>query len=165
LALTTLASKSATKEITYAEIAKALKLDEDDIEISVIDGAFRRSICDGVRGLAFLTFNDGNAIAAIHSGLMKASLSQPTKTLRVQSVQTRSFGSAEWQLLDKRLGEWKTVLEDVQKVIQDAIVVNEQSGKDARGGYKKGVRKPNNAKADESKGEESVDRTQVTASA
>jgi translation initiation factor 3 subunit M len=156
--LTTLASTSATKEITYAEIAKALKLDEDDIEISVIDGAFRRSICDGVRGLAFLTFNDGNAIAAIHSGLMKASLSQPTKTLRVQSVQTRSFGSAEWQLLDKRLGEWKTVLED-------AIVVNEQSGKDARGGYKKGVRKPNNAKADESKGEESVDRTQVTASA
>ena len=68
-------------------------------------------------------------------------------------------------MLDKRLGEWKTVLDDVQKVIQDAIVVNEQSGKDVRGGYKKGTRKPNNAKADESKGEESADRTQVTASA
>ena len=101
-----------------------------------------------------------NSSTAIHSGLLKASLSQPTKTLRVQSVQTRSFGSAEWQLLDKRLGEWKIVLDDVQKTIQDAIVVSEQSGKDqGRGAYKKGTRKPN-AKGDESKGDESSERAQ-----
>lgn len=97
--------------------------------------------------------------------MLKASLSQPTKTLRVQSVQTRSFGSAEWQLLDKRLGEWKTVLEDVQKNIQDAIAASEQSGKDqGRGAYKKGARKPN-AKGEEGKGDESSERAQNAASA
>ena len=58
LALTTLASKSATKEITYAEIANALKLDEDDIEISVIDGAFERSVVVVADG-AFLTLTTG----------------------------------------------------------------------------------------------------------
>jgi translation initiation factor 3 subunit M len=158
LALTSLAASSSTKEITYADIAKALKLDEDDIEISVIDGQCSLQIVH----VPDLTQSQTicSAWSAIHSGLLKASLSQPTKTLRVQSVQTRSFGSAEWQLLDKRLGEWKTVLEDVQKTIQDAIVVNEQSGKDqGRGGYKKGARKPN-AKSDENKGEESSERAQ-----
>jgi translation initiation factor 3 subunit M len=94
---------------------------------------------------------------AIHSGLLKASLSQPTKTLRVQSVQTRSFGSSEWQLLDKRLSEWKTVLDDVQKSIQEAIVINEQSGKEqGRGGHKKGTRRPNKTEDVKDKSEDST---------
>ena len=44
LALTSLAASSSTKEITYADIAKALKLDEDDIEISVIDGQSKAAL-------------------------------------------------------------------------------------------------------------------------
>lgn len=38
LALTDLAASSSSKDITYAEIAKALKVEEDEIEIFVIDG-------------------------------------------------------------------------------------------------------------------------------
>lgn len=45
LALTSLAASSSTKEITYGDIAKTLKLDEDDIEISVIDGQYNDIIC------------------------------------------------------------------------------------------------------------------------
>ena len=33
---------------------------------------------------------------------------------------TRQFGSSEWQLLEKRLNEWKKAVTDVQAVIADA---------------------------------------------
>jgi translation initiation factor 3 subunit M len=41
LALTSLAAKSSTKEISYQEAAQALKLEEVDVEIYVIDGTFQ----------------------------------------------------------------------------------------------------------------------------
>lgn len=53
--------------------------------------------------------------------MLKARLSQPKKTLRVQSVASRAFGQAEWKLLEKRLGEWKSTLEEVHGVVADAI--------------------------------------------
>lgn len=42
VALTTLAARSATKQISYADIAKALAVDEVDVEAWVIDGELGR---------------------------------------------------------------------------------------------------------------------------
>jgi len=62
-------------------------------------------------------------MSAIRENLLKARISQPTASIRilsVSSVATRQFGSSEWQLLEKRLNEWKKAVTDVQAVIVDA---------------------------------------------
>lgn len=64
-----------------------------------------------------------NAIVAINEDLLKARLSQPTSTVRiisVTSVGVRSFGSSEWQLLEKRLSEWKSAISEVKSVVDEA---------------------------------------------
>ncbi|RSH79909.1 uncharacterized protein EHS24_009577 [Apiotrichum porosum] len=97
VALTTLAARSATKQISYADIAKALAVDEVDVEAWVID--------------------------AIHAKLLQARLSQPLSTVRIISVSshgTRRFGPEEWQLLERRLTEWKSAVTDARQVVDDA---------------------------------------------
>lgn len=61
------------------------------------------------------------SLSAIRLNLLKARLSQPKQTLSIQSVHSRSFGSSEWQLLDRRLGEWKQTVDEVRSVVEDAI--------------------------------------------
>lgn len=75
------------------------------------------------------------AIAAIRLNLLKARLSQPKQTLQIQSVHSRSFSSSEWQLLDRRLGEWKQTVDEVRSVVEDAIAKAAQAEQEAgRGG-------------------------------
>ncbi|CAK9786961.1 unnamed protein product [Cutaneotrichosporon oleaginosum] len=103
IALTTLAARSATKEITYADLAGALKVDEADVEAWVID--------------------------AIRAGLLQARLSQPQSIVRVISVSsrgTRRFGKDEWQLLEKRLSEWKSAVAEARATIESAEEVAAQ---------------------------------------
>ncbi|KAJ9092512.1 hypothetical protein QFC19_008726 [Naganishia cerealis] len=95
LALVSLCASSLNRDIPYSEVVQTLSVEEDLVEAWVID--------------------------AIHANLLKARLSQPKKTLRVQSVASRAFGQAEWKLLEKRLGEWKATLEEVHGVVADAI--------------------------------------------
>ncbi|KAJ9097698.1 hypothetical protein QFC21_004735 [Naganishia friedmannii] len=95
LALVSLCASSLNRDIAYSEVVQTLSVEEDLVEAWVID--------------------------AIHANLLKARLSQPKKTLRVQSVASRAFGQAEWKLLEKRLGEWKSTLEEVHGVVADAI--------------------------------------------
>lgn len=98
LALTSLCAKSQSKDIKYADIAAGLDIPVKEVERWVID--------------------------AIASNLLQARLAQPTQSLRVQSVYSRSFGKAEWVLLEKRLGEWKTALDEVRAVVDDALKVS-----------------------------------------
>lgn len=97
IALTTLAARSATKEISYADLASALKVDEADVEAWVID--------------------------AIRADLLQARLSQPQSLVRVISVSsrgTRRFGSEEWKLLEKRLQEWKSAVAEARATVDAA---------------------------------------------
>ncbi|BEI83508.1 hypothetical protein CcaverHIS002_0401120 [Cutaneotrichosporon cavernicola] len=103
VALTTLAARSATKEISYADLAGALKVDEAEVEAWVID--------------------------AIRAGLLQARLSQPQSLVRIISVSsrgTRRFGTDEWKLLEKRLGEWKVAVAEARVTIESAEEVAAQ---------------------------------------
>jgi translation initiation factor 3 subunit M len=103
VALTTLAARSATKEISYVDLAGALKVDEAEVEAWVID--------------------------AIRAGLLQARLSQPQSLVRVISVSsrgTRRFGKDEWQLLEKRLSEWKAAVSEARATIESAEEVAAQ---------------------------------------
>jgi translation initiation factor 3 subunit M len=97
IAIATLAARSATKTIPYADIAKALQIDDADIEAWVID--------------------------AIRAKLLDAHLSQLKSVVNIRSVSsrgTRRFGSEEWQLLERRLTEWKSAVTDARQVVDEA---------------------------------------------
>jgi translation initiation factor 3 subunit M len=66
---------------------------------------------------------------AIRVNLFKARLSQPSSLIRIISVSgagTRRFGPSEWQLLERRLGEWKKAVADARAVIEEAEQVAAQ---------------------------------------
>ncbi|ORX35139.1 hypothetical protein BD324DRAFT_634026 [Kockovaella imperatae] len=97
IALTTLAAKSPKQELTYEETAKALQIDEKDVEAWVIE--------------------------AIRASLIRARLSQPQSLIRITYVSSRgtpAFGPSEWQLLERRLEQWQKVVGDARKVVEDA---------------------------------------------
>lgn len=97
IAIATLAARSASKTIAYADLTSALGVPEDEVEAWVID--------------------------AIRAGLLEARLSQPLSSVRVISVSsraTRRFGSDEWQLLERRLKEWKAAVDDALTTVHEA---------------------------------------------
>ncbi|WWD22666.1 hypothetical protein CI109_107159 [Kwoniella shandongensis] len=99
IALVALAAKSETRQLEYAPIAKALSIDESEVETWVID--------------------------AIRSKLIVARISQPQSLIRIQSLSSsstsaRRFGSSEWQLLEKRLTEWKKSVSEARSVVEEA---------------------------------------------
>ncbi|WVR03070.1 hypothetical protein IAU60_000059 [Kwoniella sp. DSM 27419] len=105
IALLSLAAKSETRQLEYAPIAQALGIDEADVEAWVID--------------------------AIRSKLITARISQPLSLIRIQSISSlsssaRRFGSSEWQLLEKRLSEWKKSVAEARQVIEEAQAVAQQ---------------------------------------
>lgn len=71
---------------------------------------------------------------AIRLNLLKARLSQPKQSLHIQSVHSRSFGPSDWSLLEKRLGEWKSTVDEVRSVVDDAIAKAAASEAETAGG-------------------------------
>ncbi|WWC57567.1 uncharacterized protein I303_100099 [Kwoniella dejecticola CBS 10117] len=105
IALLSLAAKSETRQLQYAPIAKALAIDESEVEAWVID--------------------------AVRSKLLSARISQPLSLIKIQSVSSLSasskqFGMSEWQLLEKRLNEWKVSVNEAQTVVEEAQKIAEQ---------------------------------------
>ena len=97
--------------MSYGDIASALAIEESVVELWVIDGGFLLHWCRL------------SLISAIRENLLKARLSQPTSSVRILSVSSiaaRQFGASEWQLLEKRLSEWKKAVTDVRAVIDEA---------------------------------------------
>lgn len=80
-----------------------------------------------------------NTSTAIESNILKARLSQPTSQIRIISVSstagTRRFGKDEWQLLQKRLEEWKKAVGDARAVVEEAEGLAREGG----GGYQRRV--------------------------
>ena len=60
---------------------------------------------------------------AIRAHLLKARLSQPLSLIRIHSVSSagsRRFGTNEWALLERRLGEWKKSVAEARLVVDEA---------------------------------------------
>ncbi|KAI9594648.1 hypothetical protein BDF19DRAFT_444409 [Syncephalis fuscata] len=93
----TLASIGAERlgiEVPYADIAKALEIETDEVEIWVID--------------------------VIRAGLIAARLNQLKETVIISRSSYRVFGQREWQLLGNRLHSWRNSLNSVLEVVSHA---------------------------------------------
>jgi translation initiation factor 3 subunit M len=111
--LLTLASLAAStgqaRVLPYANIAKALQIPQDDVEMWVID--------------------------VIRAGLVEGKLSQMNKTFLIHRSTYRVFGDNQWREIAARLDMWKTSLTGVLGVIRHEkaafAAAQEQEKKDA----------------------------------
>ncbi|KAF9935228.1 hypothetical protein FBU30_006313 [Linnemannia zychae] len=94
LSLASLGSENLTRELSYQEIAKALEVNENEVELWVID--------------------------VIRAGLVEAKLNQVSKSVIISRSIYRTFGTAQWQQLSHRLNGWKQSLADILQVIANA---------------------------------------------
>ncbi|KAG0365882.1 hypothetical protein BC939DRAFT_520168 [Gamsiella multidivaricata] len=94
LSLASLGSENLTRELSYQEIAKALEVDESEVELWVID--------------------------VIRAGLVEAKLNQVSRTVTINRSIYRTFGTQQWQQLSQRLNGWKQSLAEILQVIANA---------------------------------------------
>ncbi|WWC97586.1 hypothetical protein V866_004470 [Kwoniella sp. B9012] len=143
VALLDLAARSETRQLEYAPIAKALGIDESEVEAVVID--------------------------AVRSKLLSARISQPLSLIKIQSISTLSsstqrFGSDEWKLLEKRLNEWKVSVTEARTVVEEAQKLAEQplsgSGGDKRRGGGGGGKRDNRQREEQGQGQQDGQSTQ-----
>ncbi|KAG0308669.1 hypothetical protein BGZ98_007241 [Dissophora globulifera] len=94
LSLASLGSENLSRELSYQEIAKALEIEESEVEMWVID--------------------------VIRAGLVEAKLNQVSKVVTINRSIYRTFGTAQWQQLSQRLHGWKQSLAEILQVIANA---------------------------------------------
>ncbi|KAL6309844.1 PCI-domain-containing protein [Sparassis latifolia] len=94
LSLTTLGFQNIGHDLPYASIASTLQVEPSQVERWVID--------------------------VIRAGLVSGRLSQTTQTLHITRAAARAFERPQWELLEKRLGLWKTSIAEVLEVVAAA---------------------------------------------
>ncbi|KAI8603129.1 hypothetical protein EDD21DRAFT_370018 [Dissophora ornata] len=94
LSLASLGSENLSRELSYQQIAKALEIEESEVEMWVID--------------------------VIRAGLVEAKLNQVSKVVVISRSIYRTFGTAQWQQLSHRLNGWKQSLSEILQVIANA---------------------------------------------
>lgn len=94
LSLASLGSENLARELSYQEIAKALEVDESDVELWVID--------------------------VIRAGLVEAKLNQVSRIVIISRSIYRTFGTPQWQQLSQRLSGWKQSLTEILQVLANA---------------------------------------------
>jgi len=94
LTLATLGFKNIGQNLPYAKIAEALQVDISEVEKWVID--------------------------VIRAGLLWGKLSQTTQSLYVIRSSVRAFEKEQWEVLEKRILAWKTGLQGVLDVVNNA---------------------------------------------
>lgn len=131
LALAELCSKKVGENVSYDEIAQALRLsgggkedDGEEVETWVIDGAFL-----ALRWPFFRPWLPADLLLllrpAIRASLLSGRLSQSLATLHVTRAAPRSFTTSHWSTLATRLEGWRSSL--------DAILASVEKGVDVGG--------------------------------
>ena len=92
LTLASLAASSASRSLPYSEIARALQIPEEEVEMWVID--------------------------VIRAGLVEGKLSQLNQTFLIHRSTYRVFGEKQWTEVSGRLEKWRSSLEGVLDVIR-----------------------------------------------
>ncbi|RPD66815.1 PCI-domain-containing protein [Lentinus tigrinus ALCF2SS1-7] len=116
LTLATLGFQNVGRDIPYSVIASALQIEPSQVESWVID--------------------------VIRAGLLTGKLSQTAQTLHVTRATARAFEHEQWELLEKRLHEWKAGLASVLETVSAS---RKKSGPSAAAGA--GAEAPANAAA------------------
>lgn len=128
LTLASLAAQaSQTRTLPYAQIAKALQIPSEDVEMWVID--------------------------VIRAGLVEGKLSQQTQTFLIHRSTYRVFGDNQWREVASRLETWRSSLVNVLGVIraQKEEYIREKEAEisgQANGGYRPNMRQRNAIEVD-----------------
>lgn len=101
LTLASLASENVSREISYETIAKALEIQESEVEMWTID--------------------------VIRANLIEAKINQVKKKILVNRSTYRTFTTAQWQQLSSKLDSWKQSLTDILQVIANAKLIAQPS--------------------------------------
>ncbi|RIB22426.1 hypothetical protein C2G38_2173976 [Gigaspora rosea] len=126
LTLASLASEHVASEITYQTIAKALEIEEEEVEMWTIDGNFN------IAKIFVIVFNltyDNSAVIRAH--LIEAKVNQVRKTILVNRSTYRTFTMNQWQQLSDKLDGWKQSLADILQVIANAKLIAQHSNVNA----------------------------------
>ncbi|KAJ2803404.1 hypothetical protein H4R20_002908 [Coemansia guatemalensis] len=107
LALASLAAERVGQAIPYAEIAEAIAVEEEDVELWVID--------------------------VVRSGLVQGKMHQGSRTLVPSRSTFRRFGLPQWQHLAQRLDEWRVALDNLLPVVRNAREVAQQQANNSAG--------------------------------
>ena len=91
LTLASVAASNNTREIEYKQIAKALQIPSEDVEMWVID--------------------------VIRAGLVEGKLSQQKQVFLVHRTTYRVFGEKQWREVATRLDQWKESLRGIKEII------------------------------------------------
>ncbi len=102
LSLCSLASKAANDQVSYQEIAFALSVPQEDVEMWVID--------------------------VIRAGLVEGKLLQTTQTLLVHHSTARVFDLSHWKRLDHQLNIWREHLEGILRVVEQTTRESKSTG-------------------------------------
>ncbi|KAJ3572262.1 hypothetical protein NP233_g3202 [Leucocoprinus birnbaumii] len=94
LTLAALGFKNVGQNLPYSKIAEALEVDVSEVEKWVID--------------------------IIRAGLLWGKLSQTTQSLYVVRSSVRTFEKEQWEVLEKRILAWKSGLQGVMEVVNNA---------------------------------------------
>ncbi|GBC09284.1 hypothetical protein RclHR1_08740004 [Rhizophagus clarus] len=101
LTLASLASENVSREISYETIAKALEIEESEVEMWTID--------------------------VIRANLIEAKINQVKKTILVNRSTYRTFTMEQWKQLSSKLEGWKKSLVDILQVIANAKLIAQHS--------------------------------------
>ncbi|KAJ2313907.1 hypothetical protein H4R23_004324 [Coemansia sp. Cherry 401B] len=100
LTVASIAADNLGQDVPFSQVSQAIAVDEEDVEMWIID--------------------------VIRSGLMQGKMNQVSRTLVPTRSTYRTFGAQQWQLLAERLDQWKSSLESLQPVINNAKLVAQQ---------------------------------------
>ncbi len=92
LTLASLAASTPSRSLPYQQIAKALQIGLEDVEMWVID--------------------------VIRAGLVEGKLSQQNQTFLIHRSTYRVFGEKQWREVQSRLDTWRASLEGVLAVVR-----------------------------------------------
>jgi len=94
LTLASLASSTPNRQLPYSQISKSLRIPPEEVELWVID--------------------------VIRAGLVEGKLSQLNQEFLIHRSTYRAFGERQWKEVADRLDGWKSSLEGILSVIENA---------------------------------------------
>ncbi|CAB61449.2 Eukaryotic translation initiation factor 3 subunit M [Schizosaccharomyces pombe] len=95
LTIASLATQAPNNTLSYGDVAKSLKIDENEVELWIID--------------------------VIRAGLVEGRMSQLTKTLSIHRSSYRVFGKHEWVALHEKLAKWGSSLRYMLQVMEQPL--------------------------------------------
>ncbi|KAJ2790861.1 hypothetical protein H4R21_006426 [Coemansia helicoidea] len=107
LTLASIASERLGEDVPFGDVAAAIGVDVEDVELWIID--------------------------VVRVGLVQGKMNQVTATLMPTRSTYRTFGDAQWKVLQTRLHQWKESLDALQPVIHSAKALAHQQTEQAAG--------------------------------